>query len=150
MCIINPKSIIHMDPTRPGQLGRPGPRANLGNVTRCKMFGRPNSFRQSQPPGEATQGLGLHNEAGEVPETGTSPAVLPLPSSVSPGPPRSLPTPFHRKPDHLAASSLASLAALGGSYLGRHPCFPPGQQSRLGWGAAMLHCSPPKLLTGPL
>jgi hypothetical protein len=29
MCIINPKSIIHMDPTRPGQLGHPGPWANL-------------------------------------------------------------------------------------------------------------------------
>ncbi len=33
MYIINPKSIIYMDPTRPGQLGRPGPRANLVYIT---------------------------------------------------------------------------------------------------------------------
>jgi hypothetical protein len=73
---------------QPGQLGHPGPWANLGNVTRCKMFGRPNIFRQSRHQGEPPgAGAGLHNEAGLVSETGTSPAVLPLPGGVAPGPP---------------------------------------------------------------
>jgi hypothetical protein len=98
----------------------------------------------------------------------STPTILPLPNSVSPGPPRSRsPTPFHRKPDDLAAASLASLAALGLSrgyhfsgsakmipsrglaYFGRHPGPPPGQQGKLGWGVR-LHCSPPRPGIGPL
>jgi hypothetical protein len=70
------------------------------------------------------------------------------PKPPPPGPPRSLPTPLDREPDDHPAS-LASLAALGGSYFGRHPGPPPGQQGKLGWGVR-LHCSPPRPGIGPL
>jgi hypothetical protein len=53
MYIINPKSIIYMDPTRPGQLGHPGQGLTSCNVTRHKLFPQGNTFSHHPPPRRA-------------------------------------------------------------------------------------------------